>query len=183
MALLGIGRRSTASLLSLNPNAALIDSASASMDVENGAQSSDASRARNGTSFSTERVNMFELALEGKPHGELLCRVGVDLYTKTWRPCFCVFQNGAILIFREKADFVDYVFNPYIDDAVRRMLIRAKLLAARLSCGPVVTKRYNGVTVPHFKISTNRNLVAKLGGPERLLNSFRSACNSAEASF
>lgn len=182
MALLGLGRRSPSSLLSLNPNAALIDSASASVDVENGAQRSDMSRARNGTSISTERVNMFELALEGKPHGELLCRLGVDLYTKTWRPCFCVFQDGAILIFREKADFVDYVFNPYINDAVRRMLVRAELLTARLSCGPIVTKSYNGVTVAHFKLSTNRTLVAKLGGPERLLIAFRTACNGAAAS-
>ena len=50
------------------------------------------------------------------------------MLVKEWKPCFYVFDNPRLLlIFRLKADYTQYLFNPYLGQKERSMLIKKKI--------------------------------------------------------
>lgn len=118
---------------------------------------------------------MEHLALRDKPHADLLVRVGyVDLYfTRTWRKNFCVLQDSRLLFFQEKSNYVDYLYNPYLDERLRERLVR-RALVLPVACGPVLAM----AKFKYFKVTKNAKLVAKLGGSDSQLGIIRAALTS-----
>lgn len=126
------------------------------------------------TSFGwSERIQLLNNALEGKTHAEVMTRS--RFLVRSWKPAFVVVDE-AVMVFDEKADFVDYLYNPYIQD-VKESLVKKVTIDTDMTCSPIMTKGYNGVLVSYIKLFHRGKLVAKLGGQAQHLNNIREAIN------
>jgi len=102
--------------------------------------------------------------LVGKMHGECLSRISArTMLTKTWKPCFWVFDSrDVLLVFRERQHYREYCMNPFLDDDTRSYLQKKRIeLAANYRCTPVTRKPYghgeNVQMLYHFTIEEIRD--------------------------
>jgi hypothetical protein len=64
-----------------------------------------------------------------KPNGECLCRISYkSILTHDWKPCVWVLEASNVLhVFRDKNEYYAFHQNPYLDEASRNFLLRAKI--------------------------------------------------------
>mmetsp|Transcript_19392 Transcript_19392/g.77229 ORF Transcript_19392/g.77229 Transcript_19392/m.77229 type:complete len:127 (+) Transcript_19392:453-833(+) len=111
------------------------------------------------------------------------CRYAkAQLLTRPWRSCFVVVDAPHLLVFRRKVDFVDRLFNPYVDADGKDYLVKRRFALDSLACGPIQTKPYKGVLITHFRVLQGARTVLKLGGPDDALRSMHAALTSAQRS-
>ena len=85
----------------------------------------------------------------GKVHGECLARVSARTITfKVWKEIFWVFeQQNVVLLFRQRADYLDYHSNPFLSEQEREYLVKKKIkLEGNLRCLPMSRKKYRRQT-------------------------------------
>ena len=89
----------------------------------------------------------------GKVHGECLARVSARTITfKVWKEIFWVFeQQNVVLLFRQRADYLDYHSNPFLSKQEREYLIKKKIkLEGNLRCLPISRKKYRRQTQLYY---------------------------------
>jgi len=121
--------------------------------------------------YSEVTARAVEAALSEAPFScELLTRfaTGGVLSSKKWRSSFCVVRDGALLFFRTSVDFIDYVCNNLLDQAMRNALVeRRVVLDKRVAASALKTKLYAGRgLLANFRISRDQLTVLKVAGPE-----------------
>jgi hypothetical protein len=126
--------------------------------------------------------------LAGKLHGECLARISMrTLLAKEWKPCFWVFDApNVLLVFRERAHYLDYHANPYLTAAETDFLVKKRVvLAANLTAYPITQKAYGlfaSTQTYTFKVEEQRDYgpatVVKFGAPAMsMLEDLRAAIN------